>query len=314
LNFSRHIRSINTGALLFLLSVQAWCQNDLLIQENHIGFTVGANVAFGTHFQRFGLNANFFYAKGQLQANTQLRAYMSFKNLGPQFIYPELVVSQGLVVAYGAKQSWFNPFLNSVSNQTGYSSSVAYSYNAYLNAKKTTQQTGLVALQFNAITFIAENDILARTYYDRFRTGAFLLQYQFEDKYQAALNCTLWTGKMGRTISDTAGGRWPCYMDTVRGIYPGYSHGLLSVQFRYNIGLAQNVQVNAGIDAEQVRDAMQNKLIHDLVFIPRRWVKPENCHMPMLDSEGNQYLYRPGQRIRPPKPYWNVFSNANVFY
>ncbi len=313
MSFKKAIVVSKACTLFFLLPFISPGQ-DLLIDRQHLGFTVGANVAFGTHFQRFGFNANFFYVSGQFQANTQLRAYLSFKNLGPGFIYPELVASQGVLVAYGAKQSFFNPFLSSVSNQTGYSSSVAYSYNAYFNAKKTTQQTGIVALQFNAISFIAENDILARTYYDRFRTGAFLLQYQFEDKYQAALNCTLWTGKMGRTISDSTGGHWPCYMDTVRGVYAGQSHGLLSAQFKYNIGLAQNLQANVGIDAEQVRNAVQNKLIHDLVFIPRRWVKPGNCHMPMIDSEGGQYLHKPGQRIRPIKPYWNVFSNANVFY
>ena len=114
--------------------------------------------------------------------------------------------------------------------------------------------------------------------------------------------------------SDTNCGRWACYMDTVRGVYTQYSHGLLSAQVKYNLGYSQNVQLNAGVDAEQVRNAVQNKVIHDMPFIPRKWNKAKNCYIPMLDSEGGQYLYRPGQRIKPPRLYLNLFSNASVFY
>lgn len=313
LHSNRSIVLIKAICFFLLAPVTSFCQ-DLLVQNKTTGFNISANFALGSHFQRIGFNFNFFYASGHFQANTQLRTYMSFKNLGPGFIYPELVLSQGFVVSYGAKQNFYNPFLNSVSNQTGYSSSAAYSYNVYLNAKKTSQQTGLLAFQFNRISIITENDILARTYYDRFRTGAFLIQYQYDDKFQAAVNCSLWTGEMGRKMQGSGGCSWPCYMDTVRGSYTGYSHGLLSAQFKYNIGISQNIQANVGVDAEQVRNAVQNKLIHDLVFIPRKWIRPKNCHIPMLDSQGGQYRCEPGQQIKKPELYWNVFSNANVFY
>jgi hypothetical protein len=76
----------------------------------------------------------------------------------------------------------------------------------------------------------------------------------------------------------------------------------------------QNIQTNVGVDAEQVRNYVQNRLIHDLIFLPRRWRKTNSCHMPMLDTAGNQYLYRPGQEIKPTQLYWNVFSGAAGFY
>ncbi len=287
---------------------------DLLYSDANVGFNIGINLSFGTHFQRAGVNLNFFYVNDHFQANSELRAYLSFRNLGPRFVYPELLLSQGVVYAYGAKRNFFNPFINSVSNQSSYSNAAAYSYNAYFNKRKTTQQTGTIALEFGSMSILIENDILGHNYYDRFRTGGFLVQYQYKDQFQAGLNCTLWTGKMGRTVSDTSSSRWPCYMDTVRGLYTQYSHGLLSAQIKYNAGYSQNVQLNAGVDAEQVRDVVQNKFIHDLAFLPRKWAKPKNCHMPMLNSEGGQYLYQPGQKIRPPRLYLNLFSNAGVFY
>lgn len=287
---------------------------DLIYSDDSFGFNVGIHLSFGTHIQRAGVNLNFFYVNDHFQANSEVRAYFSFRNLGPRFIYPELVLSPGVVFAYGARRDYYNPFLSSVSNQTRYTSAVAYSYNAYFNKRKTTQQTGIIALAFGDFALLTENDILGHNYYDRFRTGAFLFRYQYRDQFQAGVNCTLWTGKMGRTVSDTASTRWHCYMDTVRGLYTKYSHGLLSAQVKYNVGYSQNVQLNAGVDAEQVRNFVQNKMIHDLAFLPRKWVKTNNCHMPMLNDEGGQYLDQPGQRIKPPRLYLNLFSNAGTFY
>jgi hypothetical protein len=103
-------------------------------------------------------------------------------------------------------------------------------------------------------------------------------------------------------------------MDTTGAVYRKTSGGMLSAQFRYNAGYLQNVQANVGVDAEQIRNAVQNKFIHDMRFIPKKWNKSHNCHLPMLDEQGEQYLFRPGQKIRKPRPYLNLYANANVFY
>lgn len=287
---------------------------ELLVQKPNLGFNVGANFAVGTHFQRIGFTLNFYWTQGRFQTNSELRAYLNKRNLGPGSAYPELVVAQGLVVGYGGKADFGNPFLSSVGNQTGYLHSVAYSYNLWFNTVKTSQQTGVVAFQVGALSLLAENDILAHNYFDRFRTGAFLLQYQHRDVFQAGVSSVLWTGEMGRKTQAPPGFNTRCYMDTTGGRYTGFSHGLLSMQFKYHLGLGQNVQANLGVDAEQVRNVVQNKFIHDLPLLPAKWVKPVNCHIPMLDTKGQQYLFSPQQQVRPARVYWNVFSNANVFY
>ena len=56
---------------------------------------------------RFGLNLNFFYVNNFFQANSEVRAYFSFKNLGPKKIYGELVFAQGLVFAIGDEAKLF---------------------------------------------------------------------------------------------------------------------------------------------------------------------------------------------------------------
>ncbi len=280
----------------------------------NFGVSFGANIAVGNRFHRMGLVFQGYYFYNFVQINAEVRVYHSIKNLGPLLEYNEAVTSLGAVIAYGNKQNYFNPFLNSVSNQTKHRYSVAYSYNAYFNKIKTKQSTGTIALQFGDISLIGENDLFAHPTVDKFRTGAFLIQYQYKNIFQSAINCTMWTGKMGNCIRDNKEFPYVGYLDTVGGLYTKYSHGLLSAQFKLNVGYGQNAQLNFGADAEQVRNAVQNRLIHDMIFLPRKWYKPINCHIPMLDREENQYLYKKNQKIRKANFYWNAFSNASLFY
>jgi hypothetical protein len=283
--------------------------------EIRLGINLGLNLAFGSHFQRLGLNFHMYVISRSFQSNSEIRAYVNFKSLGPKFSYPELVLSQGIVFAYGPGRDFLNPFISSISNQTSYSNSIAYSYNAYFNNRKTTQQTGIIAIEYNNVFVITENDLLARPMLDRFRTAALLVQYQYKDIFQAAINCTMWTGQMGKRVSiannKIASG---CYLDSTGGVYTNTSHGLLSAQVKYNPGYSQNVQLNCGIDAEQVRNAVQNKFMHDMPLIPRKWNKSKNCHIPMLDENGDPYLYGADQKIRKARLYLNAFTNANLFY
>lgn len=282
-------------------------------RSKNFGLTVGASIAVGNKFQRIGINCNAYYFYNFIQINAGIQAYHNIKNLGPIVEYNEAVMSGGLVLAYGPKQTLYNPFLSVYSNQTKHIYSIAYSYNAYFNTIKTSQQTGIVALQFNHVSVVIENDILAKPILDRFRTGAFLVQYQYKNLYQAALNCTLWTGQMGKQVNNSAF-KSSCYMDTTNGVYPAISHGLLSAQVKVSLGYGQVAQANLGVDAEKVRNLVQNRWIHDMPGIPKKWIKHPNCHIPMIDKEGKQYIPNSGQSIRKPSVYWNVFSNPSAFY
>jgi hypothetical protein len=299
----------------FLLSAHFVNAQEILYKQNGFGFSVGAHLAFGTHLQRMGLSFNAFYVKDIVQINGETRFYFNAKNLGPAKRYEEAVTSLGMLLGFGERSSSYNPFLNAVSNQTGHRYSVAYACNLYHNRIGTAQRTGVISLQFNRISFIIENDIFAKAILDRFRTGAFLLQYQHDSLFQAGINCSMWTGQMGKVTATDSKQIYPgCYMDTTGGVYTNYSHGLLSAQLKWHVGYSQNVQMNAGVDAERVRHVMQNKLIHDMKWMPQKLQKVKNCHIPMLDENGNAYLFKEGQKIKPAKMYLNLCSNAGVFY
>ncbi len=299
--------------LIVLLAVSSFSVSAQPVMSINVGLRASVIAALGNRFQRIGATIQLYGYSGFAQVNAEVKWYYNFRSLGQPGRYGEWVTSLGLLGGYGSVRVADNPFLSTTGNQTGLYNSIGYAYNLYFNSRKTTQQTGTIAFQFGDISIISENDIFARPTLDRFRTGAFLLQYQ-TDNYQFAINCTMWTGQMGNKV--TGDTRFPYfgYMDTTGGVYTGYSHGLLSGQFRMALDGGYTAQANAGIDAEQVRNFVQNRLIHDMIFLPPAWRSTKNCHIPMLDTAGHQYLYLPGQEIKAPHAYWNLSSGFNGFY
>lgn len=290
--------------IIFIIGFYSCLFSQLHIGKNY-GFNIGIVTAIGTHVQRIGFTVQAYGVYKFAQLNASYRVYHNFRNLGPKQKHTEFSSSFGLCIGYGKKTHYKNLFINSVGNQTGYKNSVAYSYNIYFNHIKTKQVTGTVAFQFNHISVITENDILAKPILDRFRTGAMIIQYQTKH-FQYAINATMWTGQLGDVVKNDSLFPGNGYINTVGGLYQNLSHGLLSAQVKYSGFYGQYLQANAGIDAEQVRNTLQNKALHDIL--------PKNYHMPMIDTNGNQYLYRKEQKIRKAKLYLNGYTAPNIFY
>ncbi|HXC03598.1 MAG TPA: polymorphic toxin type 23 domain-containing protein [Bacteroidia bacterium] len=291
-----------------------WCRG-AMAQQPFFGGSAGVVAALGTKFDRIGLFVRGYVACGQFQLNGDMRVYWNFKNLGPRKRYLEETISIGAVYAYWKKDTIHSThLLTDVSNQTGWSNSAGYGHTFYFNRIGTAQQTGTFSLQFNRVDFITENDILGHTFYDRFRTGAMVLQYLVNSNLQLGLNCTMWTGQMEHRVRPADYPSPNGYMDTTGAKFYNCSAGLLSVQANAVLPYYQQAEASAGIDAEQVRNVVQNKVIHDLVFLPRKWRTDRNAHMPMLDDKGEQYLFKPGQRIKKPSTYINGYLNPGLFY
>lgn len=290
--------------IILIIGFYSTIFSQLDLNKNY-GFNIGLVSSIGTHFQRFGFVFQGYGVYEFAQINASIRAYRNFRNLGPRGKYTEFSSSLGACIGYGKKINHKNLFMSSISNQTGYKNSVAYSYNFYYNNIKTTQVTGTVAFQFNHFSIITENDIFAKPILDRFRTGAMLIQYQTK-YFQYAVNATMWTGQLGNTVKNDSLYRGHGYINAEGGLYQNLSHGLLSTQVKYANHFGQYLQANAGIDAEQIRNSLQNKALHDVL--------PKNYHMPMIDTAGNQYLYRPKQKIRKAKLFLNGHTSPNIFY
>jgi hypothetical protein len=307
------MQSIKRIIIIFFFLNFSFSLKAQLQLNNNYGINVGFVGAFGTHMQRFGFVVQTYAVYQFAQINASFRVYNNFKNLGPKGEYVEFNGALGLCLGYGNKIDETNYFMSPIANQTGYINSVAYSYNFWRNKIHTSQVTGIIAFQFNHFSIISENDLFAKPQLDRFRTGAFLIQYQ-DKNLQYAVNCTMWTGQMGSGIRNDSVFPKPGYLSSDNGVYSTLSHGLLSVQVKWANEYGQYIQANAGIDAEKVRNTVQNKIIHDMPFVPSKWNKAQNLHIPMIDDKDNQFLFRKDQKIKKPKLYLNAFTCPNVFY
>jgi hypothetical protein len=278
-------------------------------KEGVFGINVGIVVAFGTHFDRLGVALNSYYQIGSFQLNPELKLYFNAKNLGPNQKYLEGVASLGIVYGYGKKDTSNNFFYSPISNQTQKINSFGYAFHYYYNPIGTKQITGTFAIQINQYNIIAENDLFAKPELDRFRTGAFLFQYR-KDNFQFGINATLFTGQMGQRVTDESYPSNHVYENTIGGKYCEFSHGLLSAQVQYAGNYFQIYQGSIGVDSERIRHLIQNKFIHDFNSLGNQI----NAHIPMLDEDGGQYLFKEGQKIKPMKFYFNGYSNPSIFY
>jgi hypothetical protein len=126
----------------------------------------------------------------------------------------------------------------------------------------------------------------------------------------------LWTGdtKGAPKVLDTDYPAEYGYRDMRNARYGAYSHGTLGLQVQRVSSALQSFSLDIGADAERIRHAVQNRLIHDLVFLPKGWVRTENAHVPMLDAEGQPYLFHDAQRVAPPELFLDVSLNPPLFY
>ncbi len=280
------------------------------------GARVGVIFRFGTVINRLGLTAGGFVTGDGAQLNAHTGWYYNISSIGPPLSGAELVISIGGVVAWGDEQDWNNKFINPVSNQTGRKYSLAYAYNYYIDQIGTSQPTGTLALQIDKFYCITENDAFGFQGGDKYRTGALRLALQHEDE-QFAVNTILWTGNASKDIQRIRDSSYPGrygYKDLSESHYGKLSNGLFRLQYGKVIGGYQKVQVGLGVDAEQVRHLLQNKVMHDMYFVSEKLMATRNLHVPMLTDQGEPYLFQENQVVRPPKFFFSMALNPNLFY
>jgi len=280
------------------------------------GLQAGICFSAGSHLLRAGIWVQGYYVRDVFEAKAEARFYMNYKSWGPGGSFFECQISPAIQMGFDKKDStFFSPFFFIYSPHTGRKCHVGYAMNFYGDSRRTSQRTGTIWFNSGFFTFFSENDLLAQRMLDRYRTGSFGISWRYQ-VWEWAITSVLWTGKWGSTVrTEHPHFRLGCYLDTTGGILTRYSHGILQVKGNYSGPYGQTFSAGAGIDAERIRDVIQNKLIHDMVFLPKSWLKKSrNCHIPMLDQNGEPYLFRKDQKIKKPKVFLNAGLNESIFY
>ena len=286
-------------------------------QKPTFGWSAGLSFSLGNKIQRIGLRSSVFYTHGFAQVNATSNVYYNFKSIGTGMKTPEFQFGIGGNFGFGRRDSSLNNFVSLTDNNTDYFYSVGYSYLLYVDKLNTTQAGGILSANIENFTFATHNDLFGfgKGWRDRFRTAALLLQYRYLDT-KAGVNLTLWTGDyIGCEVVND--GNYPSrfgYKKNEKAIYGHNMAGFLSLQIEQFLPYNQIARLNIGVDSEKVRHAIQNKLIHDQYYINRKYIKRPQKHFPMLDKDGNQYLFKNNQDVRPASFYFNLGLNTGVFY
>lgn len=303
---------------LLLLLIYLNIHTDVAAQQVNLGGTLGLSMTFGTTVNRIGFIAKGFATFNQLQLNAQTVHLYNFQNFGIAEKGLETQNSIGLLYGFGGKQAEdFSSLLNILDNQTGYKNHIGFAFNSYHDVHRMNQKTGTIAINLNRLLFVTENDAFSFIPQDRYRTAGASFRYQIDEYTYVALQTTLWTGDPFYTTIRPIYDNYPSpsgYEDMTGARFSYNSHGILAAQIIRLLPYQQQVSSNIGIDAEQVRHFIQNRLIHDLPFLPKRWHIKRQPHIPMVAADGQPYLFQQDQTIRSPRFWGNINVNAPYFY
>ncbi len=257
-----------------------------------------------------------YYFNRFVQVNHGTSFHYNWKSLGPDRKGFEMQTLVGLQFYWGEESGNKKYLLNEYSLMAAEKFSGGIMWRYYLDQVETSQATGGINFNIHQFGIIFENDLFGGTggFLDKFRTGAMGITYQV-DSLQLVLQTTHWTGKAfdGTRVYDSLYPGKYGYRDLSNVKYGKYSHGILSMGINYLWKYSQTFRLEAGIDAEQVRHALQNRLIHDFPLLPHKG-KYENMHYPMLQPDGSPYTYKKDQTIRKPRFYFQPGINPFMFY
>jgi hypothetical protein len=304
--------------LLGLLSLMWIITNPVKGQLPGWSLETGITVQLGVPVQGIGvqMNARYDRMEGAWLLGGRMQFYQS--QLGPSSPFRERVLWSGIRVGVGPEKNLlasdaplrFSPLVRG--------GEVGYSVFWYLDNRMTSQLTGGVLVRAGNWWMEVENDAFAPGRpRDRFRTGGLRIGWQ-RGMHRLEGRVILWHGDTkGEKAANVRQSDYPGrfgYRDFTDSRYGKFSNGIIALDYAYFLPSRQSLHIQGGVDAEQVRHFFQNRLIHDMWWIPKQWTSVRNPHYPMLDEEGKPFLGQPGQRIRPVRPVIQVGLNQQGLY
>lgn len=286
---------------------------------NHVRFAFTADL--GSQFQRGGLLLQFNHSRNRLEFVSGAELKYAFKGYGPQKGTTEVVFHLGAAFSHKNQileqvDGRYLPFHFFRRNKDKFQ--YGYTFHYYLDQFETSQGTGTISLKFGDVYFITENDLIGNLKgKDQYRTGALGLFFT-KNNLTIGTKSALWTGQtrcasMVREKESDYPARFG-YKKVDGCKHSKFSHGLLSLEASYIFDDSLIPSVAFGRDDERIRNLIQNKFIHDMRFVPKKFNTAENPHLPMLDANGNQYLFRKNQEIKPGKWFAQFGLNHGWFY
>lgn len=279
------------------------------VRYNYFGFTAGLSFNIGSHFNSVGIITKGYYTDYFYQINIGSSTLWNFNNYGNRKRFWENRTYLGLQLLGGKKNNLIDFNLDGLTHQTKYSNAIGYNYIWYTDNIGTSQRSGGWSLSINKIGIYFENDVFGGQAKDRYRTGHILITYR-DSIVKYGLGFSIWTG-------ETNNSEW-IHISTPKCPY-GYrslennpfgktSNGILYGSVQYLLPYGQIAYIKSGIDSENLRHAIQNRFIHDLVLLPKK-IERKTPHYPRLNAEGLPTFEK--DSVRPTKFFFETGINNN---
>lgn len=292
------------------------------LRSQTVSLDVAMTINLGSHLQRSGIQFRTHIEHENWQAFSAIKFHFNKKGLGPIKNSLESVVSIGGSFTHGdftnsSEEYSYLPF--TLFREASQKYSYCYTYNYFMDGHNTSQGTGDIIIKLNKLYLIGSNDLLGNLNgRDQYRTGSFAIAYA-DNRAIIYSKVLMWTGqtrcaKMKRIRKKTTLRSKYGYKDNSHCNYSHLSHGIFSMGIAYRAHNFWTPILEIGRDAEQIRNTVQNKLIHDMPFIPSKWNSAENLHIPMIDTKGNLYLYKKDQEIKSSSWFLQLGMNDGIFY
>jgi len=286
------------------------------VNDNSV-FSFGVSSTMGTHQINLGVFFRFDYAYAQMTNRLQYKINFKLKEFGPNISYIESRLSNAIYFQFGNDKDSNDEMVLSQGYFTR-KNAIGYELAFLMNKIGTRQSIGAISMIFNSWNIQFQNDLFGNLKgKDRFKTGAIALGYQHGET-SVWLKSLLWTGETrckGRKVEkDTAYPARYGFKNISDCLFSQFSHGVLALHVSHQFSIANEAIISIGNDSERVRHALQNRLIHDMCLLPKSMVKSDNPHIPMLDTDGNPYLFEKNKSVRKDKFYLQLGYNSLLLY
>ena len=257
-----------------------------LALNSTFGWKAGVSFQFGTHFNNLGIFCNTYFADRFYQFNLGEQFTFRLSDLGDRQRFFQSRCSAGLVLLAGKENSPQDFQLNGLFHNTKKNLGLAYNYIWYNDNIGSSQRSGGWGIHVKNFSLLFENDIFGGQGKDRFRTGHFALTYR-DSTWKYSAGFSIWTGETSETnwIKVSNKGCPNGFRILEDKPFGKTSHGIAYVGFDYMLGAYSWLGYKVGVDSEKLRHYLQNRAMHDLVWLPR-CVKRNTPHYPVLDEQG----------------------------
>jgi len=250
------------------------------------GIQTGIVLNIGTHETAVGIQLKAFVGFDYAQLNVGNTFVWKFASYGNRKKFYENRAYFGVMGMLGKENAAYDFELDGLNHQTRRNFALGFNYLIYTDNAGTSQLSGGFGMHIKNFAIRFENDVFGGQAKDRFRTGILAFSVK-QEWFKINAGMYLWTGETGNSFWDrTKSAKMPSGYRSLEALpYGRTSHGIFYGGVQFLLPYGNYAHLRVGVDSEHFRHFLQNRLTHDLMFLPEK-VQRNTPHYPRLDENG----------------------------